>query len=82
MTKKPRRRLFLKIALAIAAVLAIAAAVGSFVVFRRLSTRGPGEVASGKAAEFALPDHLGETTTLAGLLEHGPAVLVFYRGHW
>ena len=37
-----------------------------------------GEIAPG----FALPDALGETVSLAGLLEDGPVVLTFYRGHW
>ncbi len=35
-----------------------------------------------KAPSFALPDALGETVSLAKLVEKGSAVLVFYRGHW
>ena len=34
------------------------------------------------APEFALPDHEGNTVTLAGLLAAGPVVLSFYRGGW
>ncbi len=32
--------------------------------------------------EFFLPDHEGRLVTLASLLEQGPAVLAFHRGHW
>jgi peroxiredoxin len=34
------------------------------------------------APDFALPDTLGATVRLAGLLTRGPVVLVFYRGEW
>ena len=34
------------------------------------------------APDFALPDALGKTVSLAQLLESGPVVLTFYRGHW
>ena len=34
------------------------------------------------APAFALPDQLGRQVTLAGELEHGPVVLIFYRGEW
>lgn len=32
--------------------------------------------------EFSLPDEKGQKTTLSGLLEKGPLLLVFYRGPW
>ena len=35
-----------------------------------------------KAPEFALPDAQGNTVSLQSLLSTGPAVVVFYRGHW
>lgn len=47
-----------------------------------VSTRGPGVVGSGVAADFSLRDQNGATVTLDGLLARGPAVLVFYRGFW
>ena len=34
------------------------------------------------APEILLPDQRGELLSLATLLSTGPAVLVFYRGHW
>lgn len=34
------------------------------------------------APAFALPDENGKEVTLASLLERGPVVIVFYRGHW
>lgn len=34
------------------------------------------------APDFELPDTHGRRISLAGLLERGPAVLVFYRGGW
>jgi peroxiredoxin len=35
-----------------------------------------------QAPDFALPDHRGETVRLSALLDHGPVVLIFYRGEW
>lgn len=35
-----------------------------------------------KAPVFHLPDQNGERVGLEGLLENGPVVLVFFRGHW
>ncbi|GGA61080.1 peroxiredoxin [Sphingomonas psychrolutea] len=32
--------------------------------------------------DFCLPDHEGRLVTLQSLLERGPAVLAFHRGHW
>ncbi len=34
------------------------------------------------APSFSLPDENGATVSLASMLERGPAVVVFYRGHW
>ena len=34
------------------------------------------------APEFSATDAEGQPRTLAGLTARGPAVLVFYRGHW
>jgi peroxiredoxin len=31
---------------------------------------------------FALPDHEGRLVSLAEILERGPAVIAFHRGHW
>ncbi len=38
--------------------------------------------AGDKAPDFELPNLKGETTSLAGLLEKGPLILVWYRGGW
>jgi AhpC/TSA family len=35
-----------------------------------------------KAPEFSLKDAEGAEVSLSGLLETGPLVLTFYRGHW
>lgn len=35
-----------------------------------------------KAPDFTLTGHDGKEHALATLLAKGPAVLVFYRGHW
>jgi peroxiredoxin len=35
-----------------------------------------------KAADFTLKDQLGREVSLAGELEQGPVVLLFYRGEW
>ena len=35
-----------------------------------------------RAPDFALPDQLGRQVSLAGELEQGSAVLIFYRGEW
>ncbi len=32
--------------------------------------------------DFCLPDHEGRLVTLQSLLDRGPAVLAFHRGHW
>jgi peroxiredoxin len=38
--------------------------------------------AGDRAPAFSLPDQLGRQVSLAGELEHGPVVLIFYRGEW
>jgi AhpC/TSA family len=35
-----------------------------------------------RAPEFALPNQDGAPVSSAALLERGPLVLTFYRGHW
>ena len=35
-----------------------------------------------RAADFTLKDQLGNQVSLAGELEQGPVVLIFYRGEW
>lgn len=35
-----------------------------------------------RVPELELPAHDGRMVTLEQLLERGPALLVFYRGHW
>jgi len=34
------------------------------------------------APAFSLPAHDGRTVSLSELVAEGPAILVFYRGHW
>jgi cytochrome oxidase Cu insertion factor (SCO1/SenC/PrrC family) len=48
----------------------------------RLRTRTPAVGEAKPAPEFSLPDHRGNQVSLATLVENGPAVVVFYRGHW
>ena len=47
-----------------------------------LSTRGPVVPTGQRAPDFNLQSHDGRAVTLDDLLLRGPAVLVFYRGHW
>src|SRR6185369_747488 len=35
-----------------------------------------------KMPEFVLPDHEGRLVALDAILERGPAVIAFHRGHW
>jgi peroxiredoxin len=35
-----------------------------------------------RAPDFTLPDQLGHQVSLAGELQQGPVVLIFYRGEW
>lgn len=48
----------------------------------RLHTEAPPVMAQARAPDFVLPAHDGRTVTLAELVAHGPAIVVFYRGHW
>jgi peroxiredoxin len=47
-----------------------------------LATRTPPLEPSVAAPGFTMSSHLGESLSLESLLSRGPAVLVFYRGHW
>ena len=46
----------------------------------RTHERALGEGAA--APDFTLAGGEGDATSLAGLLERGPAVLTFFRGYW
>lgn len=48
----------------------------------RLHTEQPPVQAEVKAPDFSLSAHDGATVSLGDLLEGGPAIIVFYRGHW
>ena len=48
----------------------------------RLETAEAPVPAQALAPELSLLAHDGRTVTLDQLLARGPAVLVFYRGHW
>jgi cytochrome oxidase Cu insertion factor (SCO1/SenC/PrrC family) len=48
----------------------------------RLHTEQTPVAAQARAPDFALPAHDGRTVTLAELVARGPALVVFYRGHW
>lgn len=63
-------------------VVALGAVALALACTRKLSVRGPGAIGNGIAPEFVLRDHRGATVSLAELLASGPAILVFYRGHW
>ncbi|MFO0551455.1 MAG: hypothetical protein U0271_23895 [Polyangiaceae bacterium] len=47
-----------------------------------VSTRGPTVPVGAEAPSFSLRSHLGGDVTLEQLTAAGPAVLIFYRGHW
>lgn len=47
-----------------------------------LETRTAPAAVERKAPAFSLPDHTGRQVSLQSLLDEGPAVVVFYRGHW
>lgn len=54
-------------------------------VTQELEQSGQAERAVGegdKAPSFELPDQDGNTVSSAALLEKGPLVLTFFRGHW
>jgi peroxiredoxin len=45
--------------------------------------RYPAALRAGSVApQFVLPDHRGQAVSLRRLLEQGPVVVTFYRGHW
>lgn len=48
----------------------------------RLHTEAAPVAERARAPELELPAHDGRTVSLDQLLARGPAVLVFYRGHW
>lgn len=51
----------------------------------RLSEHHAGETAPGPGEtmpHFALPDESGRLVTLKSLLDQGPAIVTFHRGHW
>lgn len=48
----------------------------------RLHTEAPPVMVQARAPDFGLPAPDGRTVTLAELVAHGPAIVVFYRGHW
>ena len=76
------KRLLLRRVLVIASVLlAVFVCLALYAIHRPLRTRVPG-VVSATAEDFTLPDTTGKPVALSGLLAHGPAVLVFYRGFW
>ena len=66
------------------------AALGFGVVSCQLTPRSPGPAARAVAPAFQLPGRvLGDDPgtapreiSLSGLLQSGPAVVVFYRGYW
>ncbi len=60
----------------------LGAALLAFAAGCNLKTRGPAPPVEAAAPAFSLPSHTGETVTLAGLTQKGPAIVVFYRGHW
>lgn len=47
-----------------------------------LATRGANVPLGQAAPGFSLDSHDGKVVTLDALVAGGPAVLVFYRGHW
>ena len=55
--------------------------VPSYLVFTKLPA--PTDVGRmERVADFTLPDHLGQQTSLSGLLRESMVLLVFYRGYW
>ena len=45
-------------------------------------TRAPSIPVESKAPAFSLLDATGKRVSLADLTQRGPALVVFYRGHW
>lgn len=48
----------------------------------RLETESAPAAADASAPEFSLASHDGRMVSLDELVARGPAILVFYRGHW
>ncbi len=85
MTERPRRIVSLRRVAARVARGIMAGAIasgGPLAAACRLHTEQPPVAAEARAPDFGLPAHDGRTVTLEELLARGPAVLVFYRGHW
>lgn len=61
---------------AVSAVLVLTSACSGLV------SRGDPVQAREAAPAFTLPSHDGRTVSLSDLLARGPALVVFYRGHW
>ena len=64
------------------AALVLTVGAGLLVACGTLETRGTPLTTTARAVPFELPDQEGSTVSLASLLERGPAVVIFYRGHW
>jgi hypothetical protein len=66
------------------AVLVVLVLGGAYAAYRIWFTplAGDAKEEGDRAPAFALSDHLGSAVTLDSLLENGPAVVIFYRGHW
>lgn len=47
-----------------------------------VSPRGNPVPVGDKAPDFELKDTQGKAHTLASLTKDGPALIIFYRGHW
>ena len=47
-----------------------------------LETRSAPAATEQQAPDFTLPNQDGTPVSLGSLLEQGPAIVVFYRGHW
>jgi len=60
----------------------IAAALGLGAPGCRLRTEQAPPAVEARAPDFSVRAHDGRTVTLGDLLAKGPAILVFYRGHW
>jgi cytochrome oxidase Cu insertion factor (SCO1/SenC/PrrC family) len=62
--------------------LALATALMGATAGCRLHTERAPVAARALAPDFSLPAHDGRTVTLGELVAQGPALVVFYRGHW
>jgi cytochrome oxidase Cu insertion factor (SCO1/SenC/PrrC family) len=64
-----------------ARLVAVAAVVAGGVGCRLDTAQAP-VAEQARAPDFVLPAHDGRTVSLAELVAGGPAIVVFYRGHW